>query len=33
MYNSGGFLRGIVEVDESYIVGSMTNMKASYKIK
>jgi transposase-like protein len=33
MSSSGGLLRGIVEVDESYIGGSMTNMKASYKKK
>jgi len=28
---SGGLLRGIVEVDESYVGGSMTNMHKSYK--
>ncbi len=31
MSNSGDLLQGIVEVDESYLGGSMTNMKASYK--
>lgn len=31
MSGSDGLLRGIVEVDESYIGGSMTNMRKSYK--
>ncbi len=31
MSGSDGLLKGIVEVDESYIGGSMTNMRKSYK--
>lgn len=31
MSGSDGLLRGIVEVDESYVGGSMTNMRKSYK--
>lgn len=31
MSGSDGLLKGIVEVDESYVGGSMTNMRKSYK--